>query len=89
MSVTNRFRPGVEAFEDRITPTSSGHAGDSNVVSLGGVLAVAPPAAGAPEQSIQINQQVSHIILPDGDVLPGHGLKTAEAHTPVVDWTPT
>ena len=54
-----------------------------------GVLEVTPPAAQASPQTIDIHQQVSHITLPDGDVLPGHGLKTAEAHAPVVGWTRT
>ena len=88
MSEKNRFRPRVEAFEDRITPSQqSSHGGD--VVSVGGVLAVMPSAAPASLRTIQINQQVAEIILPEGDVIPGHGLKTAEAHTPVVDWMPT
>src|SRR5262249_39906258 len=73
-------RPHLEPVEDRLVPSVSGHGGDSNVVQ--GVLAVAPPAAQVSPQTVNVNQQVSQITLPSGDVLPGHGLKTADVHTP-------
>jgi hypothetical protein len=98
MSVKIRFRPGVEALEGRTTPSITSPISEGgvtasvtggSVATLKGVLAVTPPAAQAPAQTIDIHQQVSHITLPDGDVVPGHGLKTAEAQNPVVSWIPT
>ena len=85
---SNTFRPRVEALEDRLTPMRKS-GGSAAVDVFVGVLAITPPAAGASPHVIQIHQQVAQITLPDGAVIPGHGLKTAEAHSPVVDWTPT
>ena len=85
MASRSRFRPGVEALEGRITPSIS----EGGVATVRGVLAVMPPASQAAAPTVTIHQQVSSVTLPSGDVLPGHGLKTADAHTPVVDWTPT
>jgi hypothetical protein len=85
MSAKSRFRPCVETLDNRITPSIT----EGGVATFTGVLAVTPPTAPAPVQTVHIHQQVSAVTLPSGDVLPGHGLKTAEAHTSVVDWTPT
>jgi len=78
------IRLQLEVLEDRLTP-----AVDAFIWFRAGVLDITPPAAEASPHTVQINQQVAQVTLPSGDVLPGHGLKTAEAHTPVVDWTPT
>ena len=88
MSVANRFRPELEALGARITPSNIIFEYDQPFF-VQGVLLVAPSAAQAPTQTVSINRQLAENRLPDGDVLPGHGLKTAEAHTPVVTWTPT
>ncbi len=84
----NSFRPHLEQLEDRITPSTI--IDEGGVATLKGVLAVTPPAAQAVPQTIAINQQVSSVTLPTGDVLPGHGLKTGEAETHgVINWEPT
>src|SRR4051794_4390227 len=80
------FRPTVESLEDRRTP--SAHTGGI-VTGIGGVVRVTPPAAQGSPHAIDMHQQVAGVTPPGGAVVPGHGLKTAEAHTPVVDWTPT
>ena len=56
-----------------------------------------PPLVGTTPLAIGIPNPEGEPIVADvsmgrvthGDVLAGHGLKTAEAHTSVVDWTPT
>jgi hypothetical protein len=86
MKLHNRanVRPQLETLEARRLA-----AVDAFIWFRTGVVEITPPADQAPSQNVQINHQVSQVTLPSGDLLPGHGLKTAEANTPVVDWTPT
>ncbi len=70
----------LEALESRLAPA---------VDAFIGVLTVTPPAAQVSPQTVQIGQQIAQVTLPTGGVIIGHGLRTAEGHTPVVDWTPT
>ena len=79
-----KVRLQMEVLEDRLTP-----AVDAFIYFRAGVVAITPPAAQVSHDTVQINRQVAQVALPTGDVIIGHGLKTAEAHTPVVDWTPT
>jgi hypothetical protein len=86
--IKNRVRPCLESLDDRLVP-SFGIENPTTIGSVHGVLTITPPAAQASPHTVQISHQVSQVPLPSGKVLPGHGLKTAEAHNPVVDWTPT
>jgi hypothetical protein len=88
------FRPGVEILEARVNPgVAAGWdpcpGGCVQITRSTGVLTVTPPAAQVAPQVTTINQQVASIMLPTGEVLSGHGLKTADAQTPVVTWTRT
>ena len=98
----NRARLSVEPLHERIVPSNllvSWPLSAPQVVasfeikkttdSAGGVFTVTPSAPEASPHVVEINQQVVQVNLPTGEVLPGHGLKTAEAHTQVVDWTRT
>jgi hypothetical protein len=85
MSAGKYVRPKLEALEDRITPLADGSV--RGVVT--GVLTVTPPAAQVAPQTIDINQQVAQVNLPNGNVISGNGLKTADVQTPVVTWTRT
>ena len=83
-------RLSVEPLGERIVPSVSlATVFTTKIDFRGGVLLVTPPADQASPHSINMQQQVVQISLPDGELISGHGLKTAEAHTPVVDWTPT
>src|SRR5262245_51708606 len=83
MGLRPSFHPKIESLEDRITPIIN------SIEFRTGVLLITPPVAQAVPHTIQINQQLAQITLPNSNVISGHGLKTAEAHTPVVEWTPT
>jgi hypothetical protein len=98
----NRVRLSVEPLDERISPSNllgPLPPSDPQVVAsfeikkttdkVDGFFTVTPSAAQASPHVVEINQQVVQVNLPTGEVLPGHGLKTAEAHTPVVDWTRT
>lgn len=76
-------RAGVEALEHRILFAAA------ILRHPTGEVLVTPPAAQAESHTVQIKRQSPEVTLPTGNVLPGQGLKTAETHTPVVNWTPT
>ena len=90
----------VEPLEERSVPTvfttkidrsGPGDEGPESAspVFRSGVLRITPLGDEASAHTIVINTQVSQVSLPSGEVIPGHGLKTAKAQNPVVDWTPT
>ncbi len=88
-------RLSVEPLGERVLPTVfttkidwSGP-GDEGPEARSGVLAITPPATQVSPHTVQINQQVAQVTLPSGDVIIGHGLKTAEGQTAVVNWIPT
>jgi hypothetical protein len=85
-----RAQLGIEALEERSVPALLlGNGNDTFTLTRTGTLDVAPPADQVSPRSVHINQQVAQVNLPTGDVIVGHGLKTAEASTSVVTWAPT